>query len=161
MLHLTVGVAPADAFHAVPVLAGGEPIGQIEQCELALEAHDRIQFGHPAQRLFTAEAGEVTAHGHVRGEAALAQGIRDLSKLGQVELKNQREPDDQRVGFDDRVHDIVNPVFHINQHHLVAVAPQLCRQIPNAQIALADEADQCNRPVGLACALGQNGGGAR
>src|SRR5215472_7679212 len=94
------------------------------------------------QDLVVAQAGEMPANGKVRGDAPRPQMLGNFSKLGQENLKYQREPDHERLP---RYELLCNLFWSIaNIDHLDGMSPLLKhgRQISHPKIALILIADE-------------------
>ena len=62
-----------DASRGAPVGAVADMVGELEQGQLALEAHHAVELGNLGQGLSRAEAREVTSHGEMAVDAGNAQ----------------------------------------------------------------------------------------
>src|SRR5262249_12077748 len=68
-----------------------------------------------------------------------------LGKAGQVELKDQRQADQERPLMPCRSHDLLTLGVEVEDEHAIAEAAQCRRQVPQAEILLVLVADQHDR----------------
>ena len=82
-----------------PVAPEAEMVDELEQGQLALEAHDAVELRDERQRLFRAEAREVAAHREVAVDAVHPQVLGQPLEPMDVELEDQREADEHGLDF--------------------------------------------------------------
>ena len=138
--------AVADPLDVPPVLPEPDPVAQLEQRELALEARDAVELRNERERLLGAQAREVAADREVAVDAARPQVSGQLLEPVDVELEDQREADDDRVEALDRAEDLLVRLLDVDHLDVVADRFERGRQVAEAEIALALEPHQDDVP---------------
>jgi hypothetical protein len=92
----------------------------------------------------------VSTHGEVAVDAGVAEHADDLPVLENVELKDEREADDHRVGLHGSGDDLIGRGFDVTDDDVVSVLAECGREISQAKIALMLEADQKDGARGVA-----------
>jgi hypothetical protein len=125
-----------------PISPAEKPVDEVDQRVLAFISHDAVDFWEMLQDLVVAQAREMPANGKVRGDAPRAQMLGNFSKLGQENLKDQREADHQRLPRHEPLCDVFWSIANID--HVDGVSPLLKhgRQISHPEIALILIPDQ-------------------
>src|SRR6185437_15219987 len=134
--------AVGDAGDGAPVEAVADDVGEFEQGHLTFEADDAVELGDHVEGLDVGEAGEVSAHGEVAAHAGVAQHADDALVLQNVELEDEREADDQRIGLDGSADDLIQRSLDVTDDDGVTVLAQGGREIAEAEVALVLEADE-------------------
>ena len=125
-----------------PVLAGAQPLDELEQRHLALEAGDAVELGEIRQHLVVTEARIVSADDEMAVDADGSKMLGQALELGQKKLKDQGEPDDQRRRRQQALADPLRSVAHIDHLDRAAVRLEHSREVYHAEIALILIADQ-------------------
>src|SRR6185437_12661095 len=142
--------AVGDAGHGVPVEAVADDVGEFEESHLAFEADDAVELRDHVEGLDVAEAGEVSTHGEVAFDAGVAEHADDALVLENVELEDEREADDDRVGLDGSGDDLIERSLDVTDYDGVTVLAQGGREVSETEVALMLEADQKDGPGGVA-----------
>ena len=72
-------------------------VRQVDQRRFALEPDDAVQFRNELEGLLIAQAGKVPAHREVALNAAGPKEAHQLAVATDVELEDQRKPDEDRI----------------------------------------------------------------
>ncbi|GLS20329.1 hypothetical protein GCM10007874_33460 [Labrys miyagiensis] len=104
-----------------------------------------------------AQAGIVPANGGVAGYAGHPQALRHFAELWQEKLKDEREPDNQRLARSEPRRDFLTSKPYIDQFDRTALPLQDGRQVAHPEIALILIANERNLGAGLN-RCGNNGG---
>ena len=142
--------AVGEARDGVPVPAGADDIGKFEEGHLAFEAGYAIESGDHIEGLDMTQAGEVTAHDEVTGDACIAQLSDDKVVLQYVELEDEREAYDH---WTDRLGGLDDEIWvglDIADDDSVSMAPQGGSEIAEAEVSLVLEADKQDGTGGVA-----------
>lgn len=137
----------ADASNVPPLLARAEKIHQLEKGQLSFEPHDAVEFRDQLQSGLIAETGEVPAHGVVAVDAAVAQVADESTEAVDVELKDQRKADEDRLERPHRFQDVRVVLLEIEHLDPIAVTAQRRRQVAEAEILLVAESNQLIKSV--------------
>jgi hypothetical protein len=95
-------------------------------------------------------AREMAADREVARDAGLAQGLGDRREALDVELEDQREADDDRLQPNHRLDERVGLGLEVEHLDPVAELAQRRREVADAEVALAQKADQDDRPGRIA-----------
>ena len=127
---------PHHALDGAPVPAGAQRLDHLQERGLALIANHAVQLGHRDQRLLVAEARVVAAHGEMAVDARLAQHVDQRAVAADVELEDQREADQHRVGAPHRLEHHFRRLLDVDDLDREAGLTQRRSQVAEAEIAL-------------------------
>ena len=134
----------------MPVPAGADDIGKFEEGHLAFETGYAIEAGNHIERLDMTQAGEVTAHDEMTGDACITQLSDDKVVLQYVELEDEREAYDHGTDRFGGLDDEIWVGLDIADDDTVSMAPQGGSEIAEAEVSLVLEADKQDGTGGVA-----------
>lgn len=82
------------------------------------------------------------SHGHVAREAMLTQVPNHIAKAIDIELKDQREANENGIKLLCCSQDLLQVLFKVQSFHGIAMLPQDGRKIAEAEVSLVLKADQ-------------------
>jgi hypothetical protein len=150
---LAVGRVIRDAGGGAPVSAFANMVSELEQGQLALEAHHAVELRDLGQSLSRTEARKVTAHGEMAVDPGGTQTLDERCVAADVKLKYQREADQERPFAASYFCDLLGRSLDVGDHNGVPELLQRGREIAQAEIALVEKANQQNGSRRVAPAL--------
>ena len=115
---------------------------QLDQCPLALEQRDTVEFRHRVEHFVRTQTRVVPTDRKVRSHSRGSQLRHELAVVGQVVLKDQREADDDRGRGADPAEDHLERIAVLDELHRLAGFHHHRREISHAEVGVILEADE-------------------
>src|SRR5258708_6546168 len=141
------------SINVMPVLSGTNRIREFEQCHLAFEPDNAVQFRDQFESLFITQAGKVTAHREVTINSISPHDIEQRSVVSDKKLENQRETYHERVDLLRNSQDLFRRLFDVYDPHGITMRAQHRGKIAQTKVSLVLKTDEHNRTRRVACAL--------
>src|SRR4030095_11517973 len=139
--HSVACVAVGDSDDAAPVPASAEEIDHLHDRHLTFEARDTVEFGNNLKCVLVAETREVPAHREMAGDTVVAQVADERGKTIDVELKDEREANQDGVERLGGFEDLLALLLEIKHLDSITAFAQGGGEIAEAEIGLLLETD--------------------